>query len=315
MVGGGYSVGRTYVVFGHSGAFASSLNLSTVNGSSGFQLDGSGFSELGSALGRAGDVNGDGFDDIVIGAFKNSSGAQYGGSSYVVFGHSGAFTSPLSVTGLNGSNGFRLVGSSEGCYSGWSVSGIGDLNGDGFDDVAVGQPVTVNQYPTIDASGRTFVIFGHSGAFAASIGLTSLNGSNGFRLDGPGTGGSSGDRVAAAGDVNGDGIEDLMIGAVGATFAGGNSGSTYVVFGRQGSYPATFGLSTLNGSNGFRIDGAAAHDTSGRGVAGVGDVNGDGLDDLVIGAEATPLQTFVGSAYVVFGVLQDKIFSNDFESP
>ena len=115
--------------------------------------------------------------------------------------------------------------------------------------------------------------------------LSSLNGSNGFRLDGVAADDRSGYSVSTAGDVNGDGFDDLIVSAKGAaTPNGDDSGSSYVVFGQASGFSAAMNLSTLNGSNGFRLDGVAADDQSGKSVSTAGDVNGDGFDDLIVGA-------------------------------
>ena len=112
--------------------------------------------------------------------------------------------------------------------------------------------------------------------------------------------------MSGAGDVNGDGIADLLIGAVGAAPNGELSGASYVVFGRDtaqtGAFPASLDLSDLDGTNGFRLDGVAAGDRSGRAVSSAGDVNGDGIADLLIGAlGAAPNGNLSGASYVVFG--------------
>src|SRR5438552_2965851 len=112
--------------------------------------------------------------------------------------------------------------------------------------------------------------------FPAIIPLSSLDGTNGFRLDGVQKSDESGFTVASAGDVNGDGFTDVVVGALGADPHGSGSGSSYVVFGKALGFAATIDLSTLDGSNGFRLDGVAASDSSGSTVASAGDVNGDG---------------------------------------
>jgi hypothetical protein len=84
--------------------------------------------------------------------------------------------------------------------------------------------------------------------------------------------------------MNGDGYDDLLIGASGADSNGSASGASYVVFGKDGAFASTINLSSLNGTNGFQINGGLAGDQSGRAVSGAGDVNGDGYDDLIIGA-------------------------------
>ena len=91
--------------------------------------------------------------------------------------------------------------------------------------------------------------------FPASISLSSLNGTNGFRLDGTAAG-WLGSGVSSLGDVNGDGIDDIIIGAPEEDKNGiNNSGSAYVIFGKTGGFTASFDVATLDGSNGFRIDG------------------------------------------------------------
>src|SRR5204863_534587 len=151
-------------------------------------------------------------------------------------------------------------------------------------------------------SGSSYVVFGKAGGFASSLDLSSLNGSTGFRLDGVATYDSSGRSVASAGDVNGDGFADLIVGACRADPHGTASGSSYVVFAKAGGLASSVDLSSLNGSTGFRLDGVATYDSSGRSVASAGDVNGDGFADLIVGAlYADPHGTSSGSSYVVFG--------------
>ena len=122
-------------------------------------------------------------------------------------------------------------------------------------------------------------------AFPANINLSALDGTNGFRLSGVAADDDSGCAVSTAGDVNGDGVDDLLIGALGADPNGFGSGASYVVFGGAGvGNGGNLDLSALDGTNGFRLSGVAAYDLSGVAVSTAGDVNGDGVDDLLIGA-------------------------------
>lgn len=296
--------GWAYVAFGKAGGFAASASLSTLSGSSGFKVKGAtGGDYLGRSVSSAGDVNGDGIDDMVIGASGADPHGQSSGSSYVIFGKTTGFASILDVSTLDGSNGFRLAGASTGDATGEAVSAAGDINGDGFGDIIIGAG---SAGPNGDGSGSGYVVFGKASGFTSSIDLSSLNGSNGFRLDGASAGDAAGASVSAAGDVNGDGFDDLIVGAYSADARDANSGTSYVVFGKAAGFSASINLGTLNSSQGFSLDGVAGNDAAGSSVSAAGDINGDGFADLVIGAGNVQLDSSSDSAYVVFG----RNFSN-----
>jgi len=120
--------------------------------------------------------------------------------------------------------------------------------------------------------------------FPATIQLSTLNGTNGFRIPGAAANDQAGYSVSDAGDVNGDGIDDFIVGAIYADVSGINSGAAYVVFGKTGGFGTNLNLSTLNGADGFRISGEERLDAAGCSVSAAGDVNGDGYDDLLVGA-------------------------------
>ena len=131
------------------------------------------------------------------------------------------------------------------------------------------------------------MVFGGPGVGSSGdILLSSLNGTNGFKLDGEVSNDYSGNSVSAAGDINGDGYADLLIGAPQHAI---RTGRSYVVFGGSGvGGSGDILLSNLNGTNGFKLDGEVGGDVSGASVNAAGDINGDGYADLLIGAYLMP---------------------------
>eukprot|EP01030_Chromulinospumella_sphaerica_P011370 gene11370-biopygen9914 len=300
---GGLS-GSTYVVFGTNAGFAATFNLSVLDGTNGFRIDGEVAGDnAGHSVASAGDVNGDGIDDLIIGARAADPNGTLSGAAYVVFGTAAGFAATVALSALDGTDGFQISGETLGDGAGWSVASAGDINDDGIDDLLVGaRGVDTNG----TNAGASYVVFGKdtavAGDFLAELDVTALDGTNGFKINGVAALDTSGFSVASAGDVNGDGVDDLIIGAHFADPNAADTGASYVVFGTAAGFAATFELSALDGTNGFRIDGEAASDQSGYSVASAGDVNGDGIGDLIIGAiGADPIGAYAGASYVVFG--------------
>ncbi|MFO0996629.1 MAG: Ig-like domain-containing protein [Alphaproteobacteria bacterium] len=297
--------GAAYVVYGK--ASGSAVDLSTLSSATGFRIIGATGSQFGTAVGYAGDVNHDGYADVA--GTAPLAGSPGTGKGYEIFGSSvGPAGGTIDASALNGSNGFSLSEASTNSFLGQSVYTVGDFNGDGYDDVAFGEKFG-------DSSGgfnqgHTYVVFGKASGFAVNINTSGLNGSNGFLLSGVVSLDNSGEWVRAAGDVNGDGHDDMIVGASGADPGGkGEAGAAYIIFGSDNGLggthaaSATLNSSFLDGTKGFTLEGAAASDAAGHSVSTAGDFNHDGFADVVVGAaQADALgRADAGDVYVVFG--------------
>ncbi|CAB5501617.1 hypothetical protein THERMOT_1455, partial [Bathymodiolus thermophilus thioautotrophic gill symbiont] len=292
--------GVIYKVYSHTGAPTAKLWVKqglTVSfpSSQGFTINGEGADDWsGLSVSSAGDVNGDGLDDVIVGAYRATPGGYHSGKSYVVFGKTNATTVNLSDI-TSGTGGFVINGDKVDDHSGYSVSSIGDFNGDGLDDLIVG---AYRASPTGGSkAGKTYVVLGKTDTVA--VNLSEINNTGGLVINGYKTGDWSGYSVSSAGDVNGDGLADVIIGAYKADPAGSKSaGKSFVVFGTI--FTNAIKLFDVNGgAEGFVINGENAWDYSGFSVSSAGDVNGDGLDDLIVGTVLT------GKSYVVFGRTND----------
>lgn len=320
-------IASSYVIFGK--ANNTDVQISSIDAgasdSVGFRLTGFESTNFNTrdSISTGGDINGDGYDDVVFGAPKTRVDGVYGvGAAYVVFGKSSGFSN-LDITDINGTNGFSFTDSARGysstaAYVGAAVSLRGDVNGDGFDDLIVGAPGQNKYRASAEYDGEAYVVFGRSSfSSTPTVQASTLNGSNGFVATGlVGQQARTGFSVSSGGDVNGDGIDDFVIGAPGDGYGYGSAnGRAYVVFGKTNlASGGTIALESLSGSNGFVLNGETA-DLAGSSVSITGDINGDGFDDIAIGAPSvdqdvpSPPPTN-GKAYVVFGATSINVPSS-----
>jgi hypothetical protein len=283
-------VGRTYVVFGKTDTHPVDVAAIEAGSGGGFIIDGTKASEEynPSVVAAAGDVNGDGLGDLIIGWPEDPSFHQPG-VAYVVFGKAGSSAVQLSKVEA-GKGGFVIRGHYD---SGNVVAGVGDVNGDGLADVITGSGSGAAGHPS--GSGVTYVVFGKAGTGAIDVDDIAA-GQGGFAIYGAAQDDRSGATAAGAGDVDGDGLADLVLGSPGVHDADTN-GAAHVVFGKKTTSAVNLANVTA-GQGGFIIRGEEREHTGGS-TAGVGDVNGDGLADVLVGRAAFGYDDTY--SYVVFG--------------
>ena len=272
----GKDTGAAYVVYG-SASLPASLDLETT--APDLTVTGAEVREYAGSSIAAGDINGDTVDDLVIGAFSGSSPSGSVGRAYVIYGDASLpATIDLSTTSAD----LLLFGDAPGDSLGWSVA-VGDVNGDTVGDLIVGAR---GADPAGGSSaGAVYVIYGGPG-LPATIDL------NASSADVTVLGADARDNLGVAvatGDINGDTVQDLILGAPSAIGSPSNRGRVHVIYG--GSLPSVIDLNSVPAD--FTMIAEEGPVDLGIAVA-AGDVNGDGIDDVIAGAERP-------GTYVQFG--------------
>jgi hypothetical protein len=227
--------------------YAPVYDLTSLNGSNGFRYSGLQLNgQAGFAVSAVGDVNGDGFADTAIASPSAKSGSfTEAGEIAVIFGRSRAHPATLDAAALDGKTGFRVVGFASGMTVGTSVAAAGDMNGDGFGDMVIGASYANAGGKT--GNGRAFIVFGQASGFPAVVHLDDFDGLKGVKFQGIRTNDRLGEAVAGAGDINGDGYSDVLVGAPGFDTgpAMTNAGAVFVIYGRRTGFPAEMPLDLL----------------------------------------------------------------------
>jgi len=261
-----FNVGQAYIILGKSAGWAMDADLSV---SSASYLGETANDNAGRSVAGAGDVNKDGYDDVLIGAPNRDEAVANCGQTYVVLGKPTGWAMGVNLGGVDAS--YRGEVAQD--VSGYSVSGAGDVNGDGYDDIIIG---AYGKDDGAVSAGQTYLVLGKSAGWVMDVLLSGVDAS----FWGESANDESGRAVAGAGDVNGDGYDDFLIGAAGDDDGGNNAGQTYLILGKATGWAMDLRIVTAGAS----YIGENANDNSGGAVAGGGDVNGDGLDDILIGA-------------------------------
>ncbi|HUX78908.1 MAG TPA: hypothetical protein VMW10_04065 [Alphaproteobacteria bacterium] len=287
-IGVNNSAGASYVIYGRKGGYQEPINLAHLNPKQGFVIQGATQRDYSSvSINYAGDMNGDGLNDVIVGAYHYNGYAT--GASYVIYGRKGGYQKPINLAHLNPKQGF-VIQSAPSDFTGISVSYAGDMNGDGLNDVIIGNPFVNN------TAGTSYVIYGRKGGYQKPINLAHLNPKQGFVIEGAIKGDYSGWSVNFAGDMNADGLNDVIVGAPGVN---NSAGASYVIYGRKGKDVGSISLAHINATQGLIIQGATKLDYSGFSVNFAGDMNGDGLNDIMIGAPWA--NSSAGTSYVIYG--------------
>ena len=279
----GGNAGQTFLILGKPSGWARNTDLYNSDASFGGEELGD---QSGTSVAGAGDVNGDGYDDILIGAPYNDDVDRCAGQTYLILGKPSGWVMNTYLSESNAS--FR--GEKEWDESGEFIAGAGDVNGDGFDDILIG---VRHNCDGGEKKGQTYLFLGKPSGWAMDTNLSESNASFRGAVDYD----FSGCSVAGAGDVNGDGYDDILIGAYGSDKDGWGAGRTFVIFGKPSGWNMGMNLSFSDMS----FVGENTLDHSGTSVAGVGDVNGDGYDDILIGApENGESGDYAGQTYLIF---------------
>jgi hypothetical protein len=275
-----YSAGQVYIIFGRPSGWAMDTDLDNANASIQGATD---FMGLGYSVSGAGDVNGDGFDDLLVAAY-NSSILSNQGVVYLLLGSDSGWKMDMDISVFSAS----FLGEAKDNNLRTSSGPVGDVNGDGYDDIMVMTPFNKDGG---NGAGKAYILFGKASGWKMGVDVSGADAS--FIAETAGD--SLGVSGMGVGDVNGDGLDDILLGASKNGEVGTSAGKAYLIFGKKTGWSKNVRLWNADAS--FR--GQTKNDLAGKTVAGAGDVNGDNLNDLLIGAPGNKSST--GRVYLLLG--------------
>jgi hypothetical protein len=277
-------VGKAYLIFGSKGMQKdTTLNNANASFIGTYPSFHAGFSVAG-----AGDVNGDGYKDFLIGMPGSTIKDLSPGKVFLFFGHGGAWQKNVSVLKAN----VTFSGEKDDDKAGTSVAGVGDVTGDGFDDILIGAP---NNGASATNGGQAYLVYGRASNWPVDKGVFNLANSN-ASFQGDAAQNFLGTHVAAAGDVNNDHLDDFLIAAPNAETGVKVGGKVYLFYGRTDGWSFNASLEKADVLiKGMKND----NSQTGTCIAGVGDVDGNNYDDIVVcSKEADHQLTKIFGAYL-----------------
>ncbi len=292
---GALEAGQAYLVLGRVSGWAMDTDLGLADASFLGEVAGD---RAGMSVGGAGDVDGDGLDDLLVRAYENAEAAHLAGQVYLILGRTSGWSMDVDLSSSDAS----FLGEEEEDRAG-ALAGPGDVDGDGLDDLLIG---SWSNSEVGNSSGQSYLVLGRTSGWSMDTDLGQVDAS--FLGE---AGGDYAGAVAGAGDVNGDGYGDLLVGAERNDTVASAAGRAYLVLGGLAGWTMDTDLGQADAS----LLGEAMNDYLGCSVAGAGDVDGDGYDDLLIGADGNDENgSKAGQVYLVFGFPETDLDGDGYSS-